>query len=68
MGALDYLSNFCTVTSTRGKRKAMQVLSTHSLAWLQAPGFSSKGSKFVFLDTNTTQRDGKIFLFLTQLI
>ncbi|KAG5528083.1 hypothetical protein RHGRI_028874 [Rhododendron griersonianum] len=26
MGALDYLSNFCTVTSTRGKRKAMQVL------------------------------------------
>lgn len=25
MGALDYLSNFCTVTSTRSKRKAMQV-------------------------------------------
>ncbi|KAK2986737.1 hypothetical protein RJ640_010962 [Escallonia rubra] len=26
MGALDYLSNFCTVTSTRGKRKAMQTV------------------------------------------
>ncbi|KAK7842615.1 heavy metal-associated isoprenylated plant protein 21 [Quercus suber] len=25
MGALDYLSNFCTVTSTRSKRKALQV-------------------------------------------
>ncbi|KAA8530635.1 hypothetical protein F0562_005431 [Nyssa sinensis] len=25
MGALDYLSNFCTVTSTRSKRKPMQV-------------------------------------------
>ncbi|KAL2951227.1 hypothetical protein AAZX31_01G129500 [Glycine max] len=24
MGALDYLSNFCTVTSTRTKQKAMQ--------------------------------------------
>ncbi|GFY86742.1 heavy metal transport/detoxification superfamily protein [Actinidia rufa] len=26
MGALDYLSNFCTVTSTRSKRKAMQTV------------------------------------------
>ncbi|KAL7101665.1 hypothetical protein ACP275_08G068700 [Erythranthe tilingii] len=26
MGALDYLSNFCTVTSTRGKRKPMQTV------------------------------------------
>ncbi|KAK7265969.1 hypothetical protein RIF29_18606 [Crotalaria pallida] len=26
MGALDYLSNFCTVTSTRTKRKAMQTV------------------------------------------
>ncbi|KAH7847683.1 hypothetical protein Vadar_028964 [Vaccinium darrowii] len=26
MGALDYLSNFCSVTSTRGKRKAMQTV------------------------------------------
>lgn len=25
MGALDYLSNFCTITSTRGKKKPMQV-------------------------------------------
>ncbi|XP_034674062.1 heavy metal-associated isoprenylated plant protein 21 [Vitis riparia] len=26
MGALDYLSNFCTVTSTKGKRKPMQTV------------------------------------------
>ncbi|XP_047956413.1 heavy metal-associated isoprenylated plant protein 21-like [Salvia hispanica] len=26
MGALDYLSNFCTVTTTRGKRKPMQTV------------------------------------------
>ncbi|KAJ4706961.1 Heavy metal-associated isoprenylated plant protein [Melia azedarach] len=26
MGALDYLSNFCTVTSTRSKRKPMQTV------------------------------------------
>ncbi|GFP95584.1 heavy metal-associated isoprenylated plant protein 26 [Phtheirospermum japonicum] len=26
MGALDYLSNFCTVTSTRTKRKPMQTV------------------------------------------
>ncbi|KZV42250.1 heavy metal-associated isoprenylated plant protein 26 [Dorcoceras hygrometricum] len=26
MGALDYLSNFCTVTSTRGRRKTMQTV------------------------------------------
>ncbi|PIA34512.1 hypothetical protein AQUCO_03700056v1 [Aquilegia coerulea] len=26
MGALDYLSNFCTVTSTRKKRKPMQTV------------------------------------------
>ncbi|KAK4393570.1 Heavy metal-associated isoprenylated plant protein 21 [Sesamum angolense] len=26
MGALDYLSNFCTVTSTRGRRKPMQTV------------------------------------------
>nr|XP_023895148.1 heavy metal-associated isoprenylated plant protein 21 isoform X1 [Quercus suber] len=26
MGALDYLSNFCTVTSTRSKRKALQTV------------------------------------------
>ncbi|XP_057481379.1 heavy metal-associated isoprenylated plant protein 21-like [Actinidia eriantha] len=26
MGALDYLSNFCSVTSTRSKRKAMQTV------------------------------------------
>ncbi|XP_031259457.1 heavy metal-associated isoprenylated plant protein 21 isoform X1 [Pistacia vera] len=26
MGALDYLSNFCTVTNTRKKRKAMQTV------------------------------------------
>ncbi|XP_020554721.1 heavy metal-associated isoprenylated plant protein 21 isoform X1 [Sesamum indicum] len=30
MGALDYLSNFCTVTSTRGRRKPMQVLIIHT--------------------------------------
>ncbi|KAG5227253.1 heavy-metal-associated domain-containing family protein [Salix suchowensis] len=26
MGALDYISNFCTVTSTRSKRKPMQTV------------------------------------------
>ncbi|RVW45714.1 Heavy metal-associated isoprenylated plant protein 21 [Vitis vinifera] len=26
MGALDYFSNFCTVTSTKGKRKPMQTV------------------------------------------
>lgn len=26
MGALDYLSNFCTVTSTRGRKKPMQTV------------------------------------------
>ncbi|KAJ7971270.1 Heavy metal-associated isoprenylated plant protein [Quillaja saponaria] len=26
MGALDYLSNFCTVTSTRSKHKPMQTV------------------------------------------
>lgn len=33
MGALDYLSNFCTITSTRGKKKPMQVC-MHIYIWL----------------------------------
>lgn len=45
MGALDYLSNFCTVTSTRNKRKPMQVMLTIPFispkTWQRAPALYS---------------------------
>lgn len=55
MGALDYLSNFCTVTSTRGKRKPMQVLISHTNTYhcvskLFAFFFLVSDLNFLFLD------------------
>ncbi|KAG4968351.1 hypothetical protein JHK82_034074 [Glycine max] len=43
MGALDYLSNFCTVTSTRTKQKAIDK-SENGLRWLRKK--SEKCSEF----------------------
>ena len=62
MGYLDYISNFCTVTSTRrGKRKVMQVfmiLSLSSVSLVFLVSFLKLGFDLLFLDSGRQGENG----------